>query len=279
VDVSVIVSTYNQPRLLELTLWGYAVQTVKDFEVVVADDGSTAQTRCVIDAMRRRTGMRIVHVWHPDRGFRKCEILNRAILAASGDYLVFTDGDTVPRADFLAVHAAQAEPGRYLAGAYLKLPRRVSEAVTVDDVRSGRVTSVAWLRERGWRPGYRALRLTTSPGVAAVAERVAARSVRWRGNNSSTWKHLLLRVDGFDMAMGYGGEDAALGDRLENLGVRPKRIRYRAPAVHLWHEQPWHDHESIRRNQQVRARIRRKHEIRAEQGISCLRGEAVVRSA
>jgi glycosyltransferase involved in cell wall biosynthesis len=271
-ELSVIVSTYNQPRLLELVLWGYAAQTLGDFELVVADDGSAAETRRLVDRMRGETGLRITHVWHPDRGFRKCEILNRAIVAAAGEYLVFTDGDTVPRADFVATHARLARPGAYLAGGYLALPPEVSDAITARDVRAGRATSAAWLRSRGWKPGYRALRLARWPALAALFDRVAATPVRWRGSNSSTWKRLLLEVDGFDMQMGYGGEDAALGDRLENLGVRPRRIRYSAASVHLWHERPWHDHASMRANDRVRARIRRTGETRAERGISHLAG-------
>jgi glycosyltransferase involved in cell wall biosynthesis len=269
-DLSVVVSTYNQPRLLELVLWGYAAQTLRGFEVVVADDGSAPETRRLVERMRSEAGLRITHVWHPDRGFRKCEILNRAILAASGDYLVFTDGDTVPRADFLATHARLARPDTYLAGAYVKLPRGVSAAVTPADVTSGRATSARWLRSRGWKPGYRALRLTRWAALAGLCDRAATTPVRWRGSNSSTWKHLLLEVDGFDMEMGYGDEDAALGDRLENLGVRPRRIRYSAAAVHLWHEAPWHDHASIRANGLVRQRIRRTGETRAVRGISQL---------
>ena len=78
--VSVVVSTYNQPRALELVLWGYAAQTHRDFELVVADDGSRDDTRAVVDRLRRESGLRLVHVWHADRGFRKTEILNRAIV-------------------------------------------------------------------------------------------------------------------------------------------------------------------------------------------------------
>jgi glycosyltransferase involved in cell wall biosynthesis len=38
--ISVILSTYNAPKWLEKSLWGYAMQSDRDFEVVIADDGS-----------------------------------------------------------------------------------------------------------------------------------------------------------------------------------------------------------------------------------------------
>ena len=96
-QVSVIVSTYNQPEWLEKVLWGYNIQSFKEFELIVADDGSGKAMREVLGRLTPRLSYPLKHVWHEDRGFRKCEILNKAILAASTDYLVFTDGDCIPR--------------------------------------------------------------------------------------------------------------------------------------------------------------------------------------
>src|SRR5260221_13874655 len=93
--LSVIVTTYNNPHGLELVLAGLARQTVQDFELLIADDGSGADTKAVIDDFARRATVPVEHVWHPDEGFRKCAILNKAIRAAHGDYLVFFDGDCV----------------------------------------------------------------------------------------------------------------------------------------------------------------------------------------
>src|SRR5690554_2143218 len=103
-DISVIITTYNQPEWLEKVLWGCAVQTFPHFEIIIADDGSGPETREAIERMRSQLPMPLRHVWHEDRGFRKCEILNRAIAAASGDYLIFLDGDCIPRRDFVDVH-------------------------------------------------------------------------------------------------------------------------------------------------------------------------------
>ncbi|MFW6078444.1 MAG: glycosyltransferase [Gemmatimonadota bacterium] len=271
--LSVILSTYDRPRALELALWGYAVQTRRDFELVVADDGSGPETRALIERMRRETGLEIVHVWHEDRGFRKSEILNRAILAAGGDYLLFSDGDCIPRADLVAVHRSLARPGRYLAGGYLKLPSRVSDAITVDDVRTGRVTDLAWLRARGWRPGRRALRLTRNRRLAVLFDRVTPTAADFHGNNASTWREHLVEVNGFDMEMGYGGLDKALGYRLANLGVRGVQIRHRAVCVHLHHERPYRRPEVLRRNRAILAAIRREGLVRAARGITELEAE------
>ncbi|HEX6070990.1 MAG TPA: glycosyltransferase family 2 protein [Longimicrobiaceae bacterium] len=272
--LSVILSTYNQPAWLEKALWGFAAQTLTGFEVVIADDGSGPETAALIERMRAETGLPIRHVWHEDRGFRKCEILNRAVVASAGDYLVFSDGDCVPRRDFLAVHARLAEPGRFLSGGYLKLPRLVSERITPAEIRSGRAFEVDWLREQGWKPGHRALRLLP-PGPAALLDRLTTTRPTWNGHNASAAREALLRANGYDIDMGYGGEDRALGERLQNLGLRGRQIRFRAPCLHLYHERPYVDPAVIRENRRIRAAIRSERRTRARQGIAELTSDAV----
>jgi glycosyltransferase involved in cell wall biosynthesis len=275
--LSVIVSTYNKPHFLERVLWGYAVQTDRDFELVVADDGSGDETAELIRRVRAESKMDIVHVWHEDRGFRKTEILNRAIVASRGDYLLFTDGDCIPRRNVVEVHRALARPGRYLAGGYLKLPAGVSERITVEDVTSGRVGELRWLWAQGWRPGRRALRLVRSPKLAALFDRITPTAAHFHGNNASTWRDAILRVNGFEGKMGYGGLDRALGYRLENAGVRGMQIRHRAVALHLHHDRPYRRPEVVSANRAILDAITRERLVRAEQGIAELAPDPTLR--
>ena len=266
--LSVIVSTYRKPWALERVLWGYAVQADRDFELLVADDGSGPETAAAIERVRVEAGLEVRHVWHEDRGFRKCEILNRAILASRGDYLLFTDGDCIPRADLVATHRGLAEPGRYLAGGYLKLPAETSDAIAVDDVRAGRFADLGWLRARGWRPGHRRLRLVRSPLAAAALDRLTPTKPLFAGNNASAWRADLVAVNGFDLRMGYGGEDRAVGYRLVNLGVRGKQVRQRAICIQLLHVRPYADPAIAARNRAIMREIRRTREVRAAVGLA-----------
>lgn len=272
-----IFTTYNSPRALELVLWGFAAQTRAGAQVVVADDGSGAETKAVIDRVRSETGMEVLHVWHEDRGFRKTEILDRAILAARGEYLLFTDGDCIPRADFVETHLRLAERGRFLSGGYLKLPREVSEAITPEDVRSGRVADVGWLKSKGWRPGRHALRLLRSARLAAALDRATPTSPTWNGHNASAWRDDLVRVNGYDLEMAYGGLDRAVGECLENAGVRGKQVRFRAPVLHLHHERPYVDREKWRKNRELRDSIRREGWTRARRGLAELEPDPTLR--
>lgn len=266
-DAAVIIATYEWPRALELVLWGYAGQTVRPTRVYVADDGSGPETRALVERLRDETGLDLVHVWHEDRGFRKSEILNRAIARAREAYLIFTDGDCIPRDDFVATHLRHAAWRRFLVGMTVRLPPDITAALTVEDVRAGHATDLAWLRQRGFRPGRHALRFSRRMWWNTLLDTVTPTPPRWRGGNSSTWREHLLAVNGFDMAMGYGGQDAEVGDRLENLGIRPKRLRFRTCTVHLHHERPWRDPDMMRRNRDHRLQIRRGTETRARRGI------------
>ena len=114
---SVVISTYNQPQWLRKCLLGYARQDRTDFEMVLADDGSGAETAAMVESLRPQLPFELKHVWQEDIGFRKCRALNQGIKAAQADYLVFSDGDCIPRADFVSQHLRQREAGRYLAAA------------------------------------------------------------------------------------------------------------------------------------------------------------------
>lgn len=259
---SVIISTYNQPEWLEKALYGWAFQSLRDFELLVADDGSGERTRQVIEAMGRKTDLTIRHVWQEDRGFRKTRILNLAIATAQGNYLVFSDGDCIPRADFLQVHLSHAAPGRYLSGGYVKLPMALSQAITPDDIHAGRAFDIRWMRAQDvGMPRFGSRLKLIGPGWrSAVLNHVTTARPSWNGHNSSGWKHDLERVNGFDLRMGYGGEDMELGVRLVNAGVEPRRIRYLAACIHLDHARGYVSDLRRQRNDAIlrNTRLKRK---------------------
>ena len=254
---SVIVSSYNQPAWLAKVLAGYAVQTSKEFEVVVADDGSRDDTRALLDALRPTLPYALRHVWHPDDGFRKCVIMNRAIEAATADYLVFSDGDCIPRADFVATHLARREQGRFLSGGYFKLPRPVSDAITADDIASGRAFDPDWLVARGTPRDHKLWKLSARGAAAEWLNALTPARASWNGHNASGWRRDIEAVNGFDERMQYGGEDRELGERLEHAGIRGKRVRYQAIVIHLDHDRGYVKPEMIERNRAIRAETRR----------------------
>jgi glycosyltransferase involved in cell wall biosynthesis len=266
--ISVIISTYEKPAFLEMVLTGYAAQQRPADEIVIADDGSGPATAALVERMKAAHGLPLVHVWHEDDGFRKSLAMNRAIAASTGDYVLVTDGDCIPRRDLVAVHAQLAAPGRFVAGGYLKLSAEVSAQLTLDDVRSGRFADLAWLRTRGWRPGRRALRLTRSPALGALFDALTPTRAEFQGNNASAWRADLFAVNGFDSDMGYGGQDKAVGRRLKHAGIRGIQARHRAVCMHLHHDRPYRVPQVMRANRRVLKQIARTRSTRAVSGLA-----------
>ena len=270
-DVTVIFSTYRQPEWLKKTLCGFAHQTHRDFEVIVADDGSGEDTAEVIRTARNATGLEIRHVRQRDHGFRKCRILNKAIAAARGEYLIFTDGDCIPQPEFVSRHLDLSEPRRFLSGGLLRLPLGLSHNIQADDIAAGNCFSASWLRDRGMPLTYKLLKLTAGSGFGALLDRISPATAGWNGHNASGWKTEILAANGFDERMGYGGEDRELGERLENAGIRGKRIRHRVTCLHLDHPRGYVDPRVRAANLAIRQETRRTRRTRTAHGIAQLK--------
>jgi len=265
--LSVILSTYNQPEWLEKVLWGYEAQTDRRFEVVIADDGSDDRTRSLIERMQGEVTFPIRHVWHPDNGFRKCEILNRAIAEATTGYLLFSDGDCIPRCDFVAVHLARRAPGRFLSGGYHKLPMATSKAITRDDILSGRCFRSPWLKSHGMPRSFKNNKLTAFGLKERLLNAFTPTRPTWNGHNASGWLLDILAANGFDERMAYGGEDRELGERLENAGIRGRQIRYSAICLHLDHSRGYVTPDALRFNRALRRETRTHRLTRTPFGI------------
>lgn len=265
-QLSVIISTYNEPQWLEWVLLGYARQSFTDFELIVVDDGSAPETRARIDALRPQLPYALKHFWQADEGYRKCRGMNRGIALARSDYLVFSDGDCVPRADFLACHAEQRVPGRYLSGGYSKLPMALSHRISRDDILDGRATDYHWLAANGLQRHTLKLR-AHHPWATALLNRLTPVEPRFHGHNASAWKADIVRVNGWDERMQYGGQDLELGERLNNAGIHGKTIRYSAICVHLEHARG-HRQPGMKENcRAIRAETRRTRAVWTAYGM------------
>ncbi|APY11959.1 glycosyl transferase family 2 [Seonamhaeicola sp. S2-3] len=264
---SVIICTYNQPQWLQKVLWGYGVQTEKNFEIIIADDGSDEATKQVIDDFRKESAVPIVHVWQEDKGFRKTQILNKAILKTSAEYLIFTDGDCIPRNDFVETHLRLKKDSCFLSGGYFKLPEAISKSITKDDIEKQHCFELKWLLDRQLKKTFKTNKLTAKGRKAWFLNTFTPTKATFDGMNVSGWKKDILTVNGFDERMEYGGEDRELGERLMNLGVKFKQVRYSVICLHLYHERPYKNTKAMEVNKAIRRKTRRERSIYSLYGI------------
>ncbi|MBP6999992.1 glycosyltransferase [Amaricoccus sp.] len=255
-----IVSTYENPGALALSLASAARQRVRPDGIAIADDGSGEATRAVVEAFAAASPVPVRHVWQEDEGFRKAAILNRAIATSAADFLIFIDGDMLIHPGFVARHLELARPESWASGSLIRLDAEATASVTEADVASGRVFEMGWLRE------HRAidrvgtwLKAMPFPRPVMAALDVASPVQRaWGGGNASAFRAAILRVNGFDETMRWGGGDKEMGVRLTNAGVRGRHLRFTAPLVHLDHPRGYADPAHKAANKARIARIRRE---------------------
>jgi glycosyltransferase involved in cell wall biosynthesis len=224
--LSLIISTYEQPVALAKGLRGLALQTRLPDEVFITDDGSGEETRGIIESFRKEFPRPVRHLWHRHDGFRKIILLNKAVAAAAGECLVFTDGDCVPHREFIADHERLAERGFWVQGrrCYVKEP-------FVPQFEPGRTPVWHWMLAGRIGGASKGVRL---PWPLIFRNRKQRGII---GCNMAFWRDDVVAVNGFDESyLGRGiGPDSDLGTRVYNLGRQRKFVYGRAIVYHLDH--------------------------------------------
>ncbi len=235
--ISVVVTTYNRPDALAAVLAGLLAQDDRDFEVLVADDGSREDTRALIERLAHGAPVRIAHIWQEDRGFRAGAARNRAAAQAQGEYLVFLDGDCVPRPDFIAQHRRLAERGWMVAGNRILLSEAFTREVLQSRLPIHGWTLAQWQEAHARRAINRTAALRTLP-LGPLRKIGGRRWQRLRTCNLGVWAGDFRLVNGFDETFeGWGFEDSDLAVRLLNRGVRRKYGAFATGVLHLWHRE------------------------------------------
>lgn len=231
--VSLIVAVYQREDFLEKVFISLLNQTFRDFETIIADDGSGSSIAEVIGRCTDRFAYPIRHVWHEDRGFRKTVIANRAVTRALADYLVFIDGDCILHHRFLERHYKRRRRNQVLSGRRVMFDRTLTERVTMDDVHSKRIERISfWWNHAGKIDRWNGLYL---PFLHAIRNLGRTR-YQILGSNFSVHKEDFYRVNGYDeRIVGRGLEDNNLCTRFINSGMVVKTITREALQYHLFH--------------------------------------------
>ena len=239
-SISVIIAVYNKMEYLLLLLAGFEQQSFKDFEIIIADDGSSKEFIAALNAYIRKSPLQIQHVWHEDRGFRKTRILNRAVLESRGDYLIFIDGDCLPDRHFVADHWFNRCPDTALAGRRANLSQELTKNLSPERIKNGFLNSTSFYG-KVWMDSFRkkskhaekSLRLPRS-----VYQFLPAKTRGILGCNFSLHKEDLLHINGFDFRYEAPatGEDTDIDLRLRWAGKKIRLLKFQAIQYHLYHK-------------------------------------------
>jgi glycosyltransferase involved in cell wall biosynthesis len=227
ISISLIISTYNRPDFLELVLLSILRQKELPNEVVIADDGSTIETQQLIEDYQKKFPVPLIHVWHEDVGYRLSMIKNKATAKASGDYIIFIDGDLMLHPYFIFDYKKNLHENSILVASRVFL----SETYTDELIQTKNIT------------------INTS-NKNIEKNKIASFRIPWlhyfvkgdkayhgaRGGLLGMFKKDYIKVNGFNEAFtGWGREDSEFFVRLINSGVKRKNIKFAAITYHLWH--------------------------------------------
>lgn len=239
-SVSVIIAVYNKMDWLRLLLAGFEQQSFPDFEIVIADDGSNKAFTDALADYGRTSPLRIQHVWHEDKGFRKTRILNKAVLKSAGEYLIIIDGDCLPHKHFVADHWYNRQPDTALAGRRANLSQELTNSLSAERIRNGYLDSVGFLRQV-WMDSFRKKSSHAEKSVRLprfVYQIWPAKSKGILGCNFSLHKKMLMEINGFDLRYEAPatGEDTDIDLRLRWAEKKIRLLKFQAVQYHLYHK-------------------------------------------
>ena len=236
--VSLIIATYNWPESLILALRSIEKQTIVPEEVIIADDGSTAETKEIIDKFQKDSDLNIIHSWQEDKGFRVAQSRNKAIVKSSGDYIILVDGDMILHRKFVQDHIKNAQANYFVQGSRVLLTEDKSEKI-LDSKR----TSFSFF-STGLKNRKNAIRSNLLSKIFS-SKKNYLKGVR--SCNMAFFKDDCMKVNGFNEDfIGWGREDSEFIVRLLNSGINRKTLRFNAVQYHLWH--PQNKSEFLRKN-------------------------------
>ena len=239
--VSLIIATYNWPESLILALRSIEKQTIVPEEVIIADDGSTAETKEIIDKFQKDSDLNIIHSWQEDNGFRVAKSRNKAIAKSCGNYIILIDGDIILHPKFVQDHVNNAKVGYFMQGSRVLLSQDITEQIII----SNRISFSFF--SKGMKGRKNSIHSNFLSKIFSTKKNYL-RGIKTC--NIAFFRQDFINVNGFNNEFeGWGREDSEFVVRLFNNGINRKNVRFNAIQYHLWHKEI--DRTSLDRNNQL----------------------------
>ena len=225
---ALLISTYNWPEALDKVLQSVFMQTELPNEILIADDGSTDETKNLINYWSQKSPIPIKHFWQEDDGFRKTIIMNKAIANTDAEYIIQIDGDIVLDKNFVKDHVKDRAKLFYLNGA-----RSLISEENTKKILSEKELRMDWVKNNVKNK----INATRLPFLSPLLRGKKTKSNNVKGCNFSFWRADFIKVNGYNNDIsGWGHEDIELAARLNNIGVYQRRIKLKAICYHLYHK-------------------------------------------
>ncbi len=261
---TVIVTTYNWKKALQAVLNGLRAQCNKNFEVIIADDGSKEDTKSLIEDIKKTFPVPLIHIHQEDQGFRAAACRNKAILKATGKYIIFLDGDCIPLPTFIDNHLTLCQEGYFVAGNRVLLNKNFTDEVLEKQLPIHQWSFFKWIIAKLKGQCNRILPLLNLP----IPRKLILK--KWQGAkgcNFAAWKSDLVKVNGWDESFeGWGFEDSDIIVRLIKSEIYRIDGRFKIPIIHLWHKE--NDRGNIKQNWNKLQQVIKSNNTIADLGLS-----------
>lgn len=240
-SISLVISFYNRLDFLKLIFAGLELQKCKDFEVIIADDGSREEIVKEVKLMIENASFPVNHLWQEDKGWQKNTILNKAIVAAKADYIIFIDGDCIPHPLFIKEHLNSRVLNQVVCGRRVTLTKQISAQLDATKLQSKYFHSKLYFQLLkanifgNEQTRIRHMIRITNKTLRQLFVKDKEKGIL--GCNFSVWKQDLLNINGFDERFVYPGmgEDSDLENRLRQNGVQLVSKKFYVTVYHLYH--------------------------------------------
>ncbi len=259
-NTSLIITTYNWPEALEVCLNSVVNQTVLPKEIIIADDGSKQETIELIKSFQQSyPQISIVHSWQEDKGFRAGESRNKAILKATGEYIIIIDGDLLLERHFVQDHIENMEKGCFIQGS-----RVITSENKKNQILNGELPELpVSLFDKELK---NKLNMIRNKFLSKLIKNKTFGLKGIRSCNMSFFKEDLLKVNGFEEEIqGWGREDSELAVRLFNQGIKKKKIKFSALTYHLYHKE--NDRSQLEENTKYLENAIKNKKLKAIKGL------------
>jgi len=228
---ALIITTYNWVEALELSIVSALNQTHLPTEIIIADDGSTTETKELIEKISQNSKVKIIHSWQEDDGFRLARSRNLAIAKSSSEYIIVIDGDMILDKNFVLDHLNCAEQNHYIQGSRVLLNSILSQNIL--DNNSFK------------KPSFFTKKITNKKNMfylpyltKVICNNSNQRLKRIRGCNFSLFKTNIITINGFNENFNkWGREDSEFVQRLYNNGIKRKNLKFAGIQYHLYHKE------------------------------------------
>jgi len=269
VSISLIVAVYKDVEATELILGALEKQNFQDFEIIVAED---CQSDEMATCIQKYNHLNLKHTSQIDNGWQKNASLNKAIRIATGELLVFIDGDCIPNRNFVEEYDKHKKECTVLCGRRIELGPKYSTRLrnaelNIESIQKNYLFNSISLLMDGVRHYEEGIYFND----LLFDLKHKGKKAGILGCNFAVNRKDIEAINGFneEYKSPSVGEDTDIEYRLRLKGCQLERIRNKSFVFHLYHKEVY-DEKAFNRSMKVFTAFKKQNTFVCSKGLKKL---------